>query len=125
MTSTGASELRIRFPDLTPAEAGRAASELQGLVRAATAGRVDTALRKERSDTQDAGTILAIVLGAPAVVALANRIAGGIGDYLGRLNSRVEIVTESGTVIATGSAAERLDLGAVAQALSADRRDSG
>ncbi len=109
--------LLVRFPDLAPAEASRAAADLERRLQSLTGGRVDTEMRKEKAGTQDAGTILAIVLGAEAVVVFADRIARGIGDYLRRLNSRVEITTDQGVVVVAGEAAAGLDVAAVTAAL--------
>lgn len=109
--------LLVRFPDLAPAEASRAAADLERNLQRLTGGQIDTEMRKEKSGTQDAGSILAIVLGAEAVVVLADRIAGGIGDYLRRLNSRVEIATDQGVVVVTGEPAAGLDVAAVTTAL--------
>ena len=109
--------LLIRFPDLSPAAANQAAADLEQQVRSLTSGQVNPEIRKERADTQDAGSILAIVLGAEAVVVFADQIGRGLRNYLQRLNSRVEIVTDQGKVIVTGEATTGFDAAAVTAAL--------
>lgn len=46
--------LLVRFPDLSPTEASRAAAGLEEQLRKATAGQLDTELCKERTDLLDA-----------------------------------------------------------------------
>lgn len=76
--------LRIRFPDKSSREQSLLVSELQSVIAPA----VETAgLVKESEATQDPGTILTIVLGAPAVVGAVT----AIGAWLVRKNQRVII----------------------------------
>ena len=109
--------LLIRFPDLLPAEANRAAAVLEQQLHSLTGGQVSPEVRKEHADTQDAGSVLAIVLGAEAIVVFADQIARGISSYLQCLNSRIEIVTDQGKVIVSGEAAAGFDAAAVTAAL--------
>jgi hypothetical protein len=84
--------------------------ELQSVL----AAHVDsTDLIKERADTQDPGTILTIVLGAPAVVGAVS----ALGAWLVRKNqSNVTIEDEDGKVIINNMAS-----GDVAAAIQAVR----
>jgi hypothetical protein len=88
-------QLRIRFPERSSREQSLLAAELEGVL----AQHVEeTNLVKEREDTQDPGTILAVILGTPAVVGAVS----AIGAWLIRKNqSGVTIEDEGGRVIFT------------------------
>jgi len=85
--------LRIRFPNESMRQQGLLAADLE----ASIVREVDsTTIIKEREDTQDPGTILTIVLGAPAVVGAVT----AIGAWLVRKNqSGVTIEDDQGRVI--------------------------
>ena len=114
-------ELRVRFDQLTPAKANVAARELQLEIRRLTGSEIQTELRKSRNDTQDLGTILAIILEAPATTAIATHVAAGIGAFIARFRTKVIIETEHGRVVFTGDATKSADLEAIARVMCQQR----
>lgn len=90
-----APECILVFPDATTAEANRLAANLADAVRDIDPG-VLVERRRERSDTQDFGASLAIMLGTAAATAIAK----GIGAWLARNSGvRVEIKRKGETVL--------------------------
>lgn len=86
--------IQVSFPGASDAEKGQLVSDLQHTVEGVE-GVQGTSILRERSDTQDAGTILSIVLGAPAVVLIVE----GIANWMNRKNQGiVEIETENGKI---------------------------
>jgi hypothetical protein len=96
MSAAEKSRLAIRFENLSLAEAGSKVARLRNdLLDASSEIEVD--VEKEDPTTQDPGTILVLVLGTPAILAIAK----GIADFLRR--ERASIVIESdGKVVAKG-----------------------
>jgi len=89
----------LEFPDVSTAEAGRCAGELaadlENEILDARLGDSNTKIDRlrVRPEAQDLGTIIAIVLGAKATVALAK----GIVKWLSRNNqARITIRTADG-----------------------------
>jgi hypothetical protein len=92
----------IRFDGLTLEEAGKKAARLRQEIL--DAADLDFELEKEDPKTQDAGTILAIVLSAGAVVELAKAVtelAKGVANYLSREHATITI-EKNGKVVAAG-----------------------
>jgi hypothetical protein len=111
MSHEGGQRVKIRFEDMTYKDQGVAAVELSNFLQRrlgeqAIAEHASLQVSRERSDTQDFGATLVIVLGTPAAIAIAK----GIHDYISKRGSRVVIETEEGTVIATGDAAKNIDI---------------
>lgn len=69
---------------------------------------------KTSSSSQDLGTTLAVVLGAPSVVVLAKAIFEITKHY----SAGLKITTRSGTIIATGDAARNITRNEVASLLA-------
>ena len=111
----GTLRLRLRFPSKSSREQSLLVAELQQVL----AAKVDSAeIVKQRDDTQDAGTILTVVLGAPAVVGAVSAIAA----WLIRKNqSGAVIEDEFGRVILTNM--ESKDVAAAVKAIE-EHRDS-
>lgn len=107
--------LLIRFNDMTTADANLAASELRKQLRTKIGSQIIINQIKENAETQDFGTTLAVVLGTPFALALAN----GIRDYIAKRGCRVVLETPDGTVIATGDAATNIDVASTVAALGA------
>lgn len=103
----------VQFEGMSVAEANRAASELRGMIERAAGRDVRTEIVKERSDTQDFGATLVLVLGTPAVVVLAK----AIHSYIAKRGDRVVIRTAQGTLVATGQAARNIDVAKTAAAM--------
>lgn len=118
MTMEPSDSVLICFPDLPPAASNQAASELLQKLKKITRGRVNFEIQRVDEHSMDAGSVLAIVLGAKAVVSFSERIAGGISNYIARSGSTIEIVTPNGTVVARGEAATNIDTAAVTRALN-------
>ncbi|HEY1984793.1 MAG TPA: hypothetical protein VGG85_05260 [Terracidiphilus sp.] len=85
----------ISFPGSSAAEANRLADDLVRAIRK-TDRHVTAERRRDRSDTLDGGTTLAIILGTASVTAIAR----GIEAWLARQGTRIQI-NKDGTVIAT------------------------
>lgn len=66
-------ELFISFPGVSSAEQSRLTNSLRDQID--HLDDVQTSIKREREDTQDPGTILSIVLGAPAVVLAVKELA--------------------------------------------------
>lgn len=77
----------ISFPDEPVGEAGAAVADLREHL-AIVAPAVEADQRRTDASSQDMGATLAIVLGAPAVVALAK----GIADWLKMRGSKPRVV---------------------------------
>jgi hypothetical protein len=109
--------LRIRFPN----ESVRQQSLLAADLEASIVREVDsTRIIKEREDTQDPGTILTIVLGAPAVVGAVT----AIGAWLVRKNqSSATIEDDQGRVIFKNMRSE--DVAAAIRAINPQSTKSG
>jgi hypothetical protein len=107
--------VRVTFEELARAEANRAAEDLRRELLARV-DEVEASVEREDPDSQDAGSTLVLVFGAPAAVAIAQ----GIRAYLARRGDdrdRLTIRTVDGTeVVATGEAARTLDATALVRA---------
>lgn len=108
--SDGKQVLRIRFEDVSVAEAGKKAAKLrQDLLDVSP--QVEAEIEKEDETTQDFGTVLVLVLGTEAIVAIAK----GIADYLRRDRGTIALESD-GRVVAEGISGE--DAARIAEALS-------
>jgi hypothetical protein len=87
-------EFRITFPDVSAAARSRLASGLRDTLAHVKSISNPSVLR-ERPDTQDSGTILSVVLAAPAVVMAVNALAA----WLDREHASVTIERPDGTVV--------------------------
>ncbi|WP_438003435.1 hypothetical protein WME89_31685 [Sorangium sp. So ce321] len=106
----------IRFEGIEQAEANLAAMDLKAALEEVAGPEEVISIVKETKNTLDFGATIALVLGAPAAVAIAQ----GIAAYLRNRNdgSTVCIIKVDGNeVVATGKAAESLDVERVAAAL--------
>ena len=103
--------LRIRFEDLELSEAGSKAEILRQDLLAASED-VTVSIEKDDPSTMDFGATLVLVLGTPAVLAVAK----GMADYLRRERGKITIATEEGIVIASGISGA--DAARIAEALS-------
>src|SRR6266576_5349620 len=93
-------ELRFTFPASSMAERSKLATSLEGDLH--DKGLKSTQVLRERPDTQDPGTILSIVLGAPAVVFAVKAIAA----WMIRNNqTNLTIERPDGTVVLRNSEA--------------------
>ena len=111
------SELHVRFEQLTAAEASIAARELQKELRRSTGGEVRTEIRRSRAEAQDLGDIVVIILGTPAAIAFAARVAEGIEAFIARWKSKVVIETDQGRIVFSGHAMDHADLEAIVKAM--------
>jgi len=103
-------KIEIYFEDATLAERGIKASNLRDhILENFSDVKID--IKKEDPTTQDLGTILVLILGAPAVVAIAR----GIADYLRRDRGKITI-TKDGTVVAEGLSGD--DAARITEAMS-------
>ena len=108
--------LVISFADASTAEGNRLASTLADTIRDIDPGIVVNRQR-ERSDTQDFGASLAVVVGTAAATALAK----GIAAWLAR-NSGVRIeIRRKGKVVLVATHLDSKDVPRIAEALSSEQ----
>jgi hypothetical protein len=110
-------ELFIRFEDVTGAEAGVEAQRLQEVLLD-SAPDINVRLKRERSDTMDMGATLVLLLGTPAVIAVAK----GIAAYVKQRGSRpgkvaIEQRNADGTSRVVVIDADSADIAKIAEAL--------
>jgi len=111
----------VRFPEDSPEDANLAVQRLGEFIQAEAAGqeaaREESAPVltpcKDRQDTQDLGSILALTFGTPFAVAIAR----GLAAYIQAVGSRVVIETPEGKVIASGDGAKNIDVAKTVAAL--------
>ena len=85
----------IEIEGVSPADANRYAEELRDTLRGSTSG-VEVERRRADNSTQDFGATLVIILGTPAVIALANAFR----DWINRRdNAKLTIKTPDGEVV--------------------------
>src|SRR5690242_13674828 len=93
-------EFEIRFDGLQSAEAGTKASKLRRELRGISPD-VSISIKKDDLTDQDFGATLVLILGTPAILAIAN----GIASYLKRDRGTITIYKD-GKTIATGLSGE-------------------
>lgn len=105
----------VTFSNVSPGEANSYISKLaQEIIEADAEVVVEKA--RERSNTQDFGAVLAIVLGS----ASATAVATGISHWLARHSGvRLEIKDKHGTILASNL--DSRDAARIAQAISRSR----
>jgi hypothetical protein len=108
--SDGEKSFKIRFENVSLAEGGIKASRLREKLLD-TSQDVQAEIEKDDPSTQDFGATLVLVLGAPAMVAIAK----GIADYLRRDRGSISIEAD-GKIIAQGISGE--DAARIAEAMS-------
>lgn len=115
--STENLELRVEFPDVSDADAARYARDLEAMLR-----KADASIKVERlqsdSRSQDAGSVLAVILGSASFIALCR----GIGAHIAKRGDRIRVSLPEGTIIAEGRAAENVDATELVAALKNRRR---
>jgi hypothetical protein len=109
-----AHQLRVHFQELTAAEASIAANQLAADLDALRPD-VDISLVRVNEATQDLGTAVVLVLGAPAVVVVAR----GIANFLTKRGTTARIETPNGCVVLTGDAVSSQQLVDIVKALEA------
>jgi hypothetical protein len=103
----------ISIAGLSAGESDAAADDLESRLKGLKEAEEVTRVRDSKSH-QDFGVSIAIVLGAPAAVAIAK----GIADWLrARENGEIIIKTPEGSIVARGHAAQKLDVAKVTAVL--------
>jgi hypothetical protein len=114
--------VKIMFDSRSSAEANRAASELRKMLLDNVDDRIAASIEKTDDDTQDTGSVLVLLFGTSAAIAIAE----GIRAYLAKRpeqRDHIMIKTADGNeIVATGEAASKLDAPALIKALQARRR---
>jgi len=109
--------IRITFDDLTRGEANRAVQDLREAILVRVGDEIGVSIERDDPDSQDLGSTLVLLFGAPAAVAIAQ----GVRAYLARRSDprdRITIKTNDGTeVVASGEAARNLDAAALVRAI--------
>lgn len=107
----------VRFEGLSPAESGVETQRLQELLADSSPG-VNATLRRDKTEAQDMGATLLLLLGTPAIIAVAK----GIAAYMGKRGERpgtlvIERVAADGSVERVHFQGASPDAAKVAQAL--------
>jgi hypothetical protein len=114
-------EIVLRFEGLTSAEAGVEAQGLREMLADASPD-VDVTLRRERAESMDMGATLVLLLGTPAVIAVAKGIAAFIGKRGNRAGSLVvQRVGADGSIERFHFNGDSADAAKVAEALRSPR----
>jgi len=109
----------VEFPDHNPREAANLARDLKRMIDKSLVDGDGASSRIEKVDpnAQDVGTVLAIILGAKATVALA----AGIAAWMRRKNQgRLRVVRPDGTAVDVTNA-ESDDMAKIVQAALAPK----
>ncbi len=115
MPDSANQEISIQFDDLSPAEAGEKAALLREALLDATPG-LHAEVRRGDGEAMDMGATLILVLGTPAVIALATHIAKGIGAFIARERPGRIRIRKGDTVIEVDGASS--DMAKVAESLA-------
>jgi hypothetical protein len=107
-------QLRVRFETGTVADQGKAARELARSLSSIIGADGSVEIVRSDEARQDIGTVIVLVLGTPAAVAVAK----GIHDYISKRGNRVVIETSQGSIVATGDAAKNIDIAKTAAAIN-------
>ena len=94
-------EYVIRFEGVSLAEAGRLAARLRSDMLDVTPD-VEATVEKADPSTQDPGSILVLVLGTPAIIAVAR----GLASFIRRERAASIVIESDGKVIAEGLRSE-------------------
>jgi hypothetical protein len=108
--------LTFTFPDTSTAEGNQLASSLADALEDLDPNIV-VDRQRERSDTQDFGATLAVILGTAAVTAVAKGIAAWLARNSG---ARIEIRRE-GNLVLLASHLDSKDIPRIAEALISER----
>lgn len=103
-------KFELRFDDLSAAEAGTKARKLRQELLAASPD-ISVAVEKDDPTNQDFGATLILILGTPAIIAIAN----GIASYLKRERAKITI-SANGKIVAEGISGD--DAARIAEAFS-------
>ena len=96
--------ITLDFPEVAPAEATQLAEDLREyLLRT---NNIEGNVVKERSDTQDAGSILTIILGAGSTLAIAK----GIGYWIKMQAGKKVRIKETGEIIGENLSTKDIEL---------------
>lgn len=113
--------LQIGFPDLSSSEAGADAALLEEIINDTLQAQGDPPLaRQQRTDPNaaDLGTIVGVILGAPATIILARGIARAIAAYFSRTARAEILITKPDGTVVKVSALESRDVDKVVGKLS-------
>jgi len=112
MTQMPADSVTIVFPNASAAEGNQLASSLADALCDADS-EVSVERRRERADTQDFGTTLAVILGTRAITAVAR----GIAAWLARNSGAVIEIRRNGSVVLLARHLDSEDAARIAAAL--------
>ena len=115
-------DLQISFPDLGKGDAGGDAALLEEIINNTLRDQGQQPIAKQLktdTDAADLGTLVEIVLGAPATIIVARGIAKALVAYFSRTNrSKIMITRPDGTTVSVTDAESR-DIDKVAAHFSA------
>ncbi len=115
MTKPATQEISIQFDDLGPAEAGEKAALLREALLDAAPG-LSAEVRRGDAESMDMGATLILVLGTPAVIAVATQLARGIGAFIARERPGRIRIKKGDTVIEVDGSSS--DMAKVAESLA-------
>jgi hypothetical protein len=107
--------IEIRFEDLSLAEAGTKAQSLRRELTQNFPDLVSANIAKDDPSNQDFGATLILLLGTPAVIAIAE----GIASYLKRQRGKITI-SKDGAVVAEGISGN--DAARIAEAMAGRKK---
>lgn len=106
-TGSDSHRFEIKFEDLSPADASAHAADLrEALLDASPA--VDVELKRSDAATMDFGATLVLVLGTPAVIAIAK----GIAAFLARERAGTLVIEQDGRVVFKGNSSDAAKIAA-------------
>jgi hypothetical protein len=105
--------VELRFEGMTPAEANLAAKELRERILDTNNDGVSVNIKKDSTETMDAGSILVMALQTASVVS----VAGGIAAWLRARGATLKIRQGETEIVLTGKGAERADVSQIVAAL--------
>ncbi|MBN3753693.1 hypothetical protein G3N95_12145 [Paraburkholderia sp. Tr-20389] len=94
-------EFLIRFEELSPAEAGAQAQILKDALLDTTP-HVEARIERDRTESMDLGATLVLVLGTPAVIAIAK----GLAAFMAREREATLVIECDGRVIFKGNSSD-------------------
>jgi hypothetical protein len=111
--------VNVSFPETTTAEKSLLADELrQSLISAGWSGDC-LSVNRDRAETQDAGTILSVLLSSGAAIALAK----GLAAFATKAATRIRVTLPTGeAVVVTGDAATQARVSEVIAAALTHRK---
>jgi hypothetical protein len=111
--NTGEYRITLTFPDKSCAQQGQFADELKAFLERRGTAIATPEVTKDRTDTQDLGTIVTVIVSSTAL----SQLVKGVFDFAQKKASHIEIAGPKGSVIASGDSASGIDVARVTEAV--------